>query len=256
MRWSSKLLIALSLVLFILIAFVFPTKSSDQKMIEEGRKATGSKISIPNIEREAFAKLSTAQKEEMRFLYQKIEKEDSLNLQLYKQIAGKWFTFASPEMSGVFAEKIARHEDADSSWAIAGSTYYMALNNLEEGDLKEYCRERSIVNYENAISLAPDRMDYKISRAQIEIDYPPKENPMKGVQLLLDLNKKYPEDVKINLRLAQLGMRTGQWEKAIMRLEKVLSVDKSNIDAHCLLADAHAQLGNEQRSKEHAEQCQ
>lgn len=252
---SSRVLVALSLILFVVLGFLCPTKSTEQKMIEDARKMKGSKISIPNIERQSFASLTPAQKEEMRLLYQQIKEEDSLNIQLYKQIAGKWFTFASPEMSGVFAEKIARFEDADSSWAIAGSTFFMALKNMEESPLKEYCLERSIDNYENAISLSPSNMDYKISRAQIEVDYPPKDNPMKGIQFLLELNRKFPENPKINMRLAQLGMQTGQWGKAAERLTKVLNVEQDNVSAHCLLTEVLLKLGDVERSRIHAAKC-
>lgn len=256
MNRSQLIILLASVFLFVLLAFVFETSSSEQERIKQMRKATGSKISVANIERQAFAQLNPAQKEEMRLLYKEIQEKDSVNVNLFKQIAGKWFNFAAPEMSGVFAEKVAGITDTDSSWAIAGSTFYIALqNNEDEESLKEFCLEKAKKCFDNAISLAPGEMDYKISRAQVEIDYPPEANPMKGVQLLLSLNKEYPDDPKINLRLAKLGVQTGQWEKSLKRLKKVLEVQPENNEVHCLLARVYSELNQTQQASKFRELC-
>ena len=256
MSRSQLIFLIASLLIFIVLAFVFDTSSSEQERIQQMRKATGSKISVANIERRAFADLSPAQKEEMRLLYKEIDEKDSVNVELYKQIAGKWFNFAAPEMSGVFAEKVAQITDTDSSWAIAGSTYYLALQNISKEDrLKDFCLEKAKKCFDNAISLAPKEMDYKISRAQVEIDFPPEDNPMKGVQLLLSLNREYPNDPKINLRLAKLGVQTGQWEKALKRLEKVLELQPQNNEVHCLLSRVYAELDQIQQASKFRELC-
>lgn len=240
---------------FIIIGFFFPTSTPDQLDIQEARKSSGSKISVLNIERNAFSSLNQARKEEIRLLYNEINEEDSLNIEVYKQIAGKWFTFASPEMSGVFAEKIAKVVDNDTAWAMAGSTFYLALEKLEDGPLKEYCLEHALSNYDNAISINSTEMDYKISRTQIEIDYPPADNPMKGIKLLLGLNKKFPNSTKVLLRLAHLGMKTGQWEKAEARLLKILVIDERNKKAHCMLAEVYHNLNDKESSVKHFTLC-
>lgn len=256
MNRSQLVILAASIVLFVLIAFLLDTNSSEQQRVQQMRQATGSKISVANIERKSFAALEPAQKEEMRLLYKEIDEKEAVNVELYKQIAGKWFTFAAPEMSGVFAEKVARISDTDSAWAIAGSTYYMAVqDNEEEERRKEFCLEKAKECFDNATSLAPEEMDYKISRAQLEIDYPPADNPMKGVQLLLSLNKEYPDDPKINLRLAKLGVQTGQWEKALKRLEKVRAVQPENNEVNCLLSRVYSELNQAQQASKYKELC-
>jgi len=60
---------------------------------------------------------------------------------------------------------------------------------------------------------------------------------MKGIQLLLELNRSNPENVSILYYLARFGMRTGQYEKARERLEKALSLDPAQRRLHCLMAD-------------------
>jgi tetratricopeptide (TPR) repeat protein len=254
MNRNQGLFIGASILLILILAFVFRTSSPEQDRIQQMRSSTGSNISIANIERKAFATLDPAQKEEMRLLYRDLNESDSVNLKLFEQIAGKWFNFAAPEMSGVYAEKIAKEKDTAESWAIAGTTFYLAVSKQKEERIQEYCLDKAKSCLDNAISLEPENIDYKISRAQIEVDHPPQDNPMKGIQLLLELNRNYPDNAAIELRLAKLGMRTGQWSKAEERLKKVEAINPTK-EVYCLLAEVYSNLENTDQFEQYSELC-
>lgn len=255
MSRSSIILAVLAIVSIVILALL-PTQTPEHLKIEKNRVLTGSELSIPNIERAAFDRLNPGQREEMRLLYSSIGENNKLNLEIYEQIAQKWFTFAAPEMSGIFAEKIADVEPSDTSWTIAGTTFFLAAKKSEDERLQDFCVEKARKAFDFAISLAPKNVDHRINRAQVDIDFPVKDQPMKGVQRLLALNKKYPDNSKVLIRLAELGMQTGQWEKAKGRLEKLIEWEPNHEKAHCLLAEVLMQLNEPLKAEQAKINCQ
>ena len=67
---------------------------------------------------------------------------------------------------------------------------------------------------------------------------------MKGILQLRELDAQNPDNVIVNLQLARLAIKTGQFDKAIARLEKTLSKDPNNRKLVCLLADAYEGKGD------------
>ena len=74
--------------------------------------------------------------------------------------------------------------------------------------------------------------------------------------LLLDLNKQYPENVSTLLALARFGMQTGQYAKAVTRLEKALQLEPENRKVICLIVQAYEGAGNVEKAKEFEKNCQ
>lgn len=68
--------------------------------------------------------------------------------------------------------------------------------------------------------------------------------PMRAILKIREVAKEYPQNTKANLTLGALSLRTGQFQNAVMRLQKVLSVDSTQPQAHQLLGRAHLYLGD------------
>ncbi|MBK7959387.1 MAG: tetratricopeptide repeat protein [Bacteroidetes bacterium] len=62
---------------------------------------------------------------------------------------------------------------------------------------------------------------------------------MNGVTLLLNVVQTSPSHYGANLLLGKFGIVSGQYEKAIARLEKVVSLQSEKIEGYFLLADAY-----------------
>ena len=67
---------------------------------------------------------------------------------------------------------------------------------------------------------------------------------MKGILLLRELDAQNPENIAVNSQLARLAIKTGQFDKAIGRLEKVLVKEPNNSKLICLLAEAYSGANN------------
>ncbi len=65
----------------------------------------------------------------------------------------------------------------------------------------------------------------------------PDEEPMKGIMALLNLDKKYPDYLPLQITLSQLAIQTGQWEKAKKRLGVILEKTPNQREANCLMVE-------------------
>jgi uncharacterized protein HemY len=90
----------------------------------------------------------------------------------------------------------------------------------------------------------------------IYAENPPQDNPMKGILMLLDLNKKFPENVGVLVNLGRLGLKTAQFEKAAQRLEKVIVLEPDNRSANCLLIEAYEGLGQKEKVLFYQNKCE
>ena len=66
---------------------------------------------------------------------------------------------------------------------------------------------------------------------------------MQGIQLLLDVVKKDPENIAANMNLGIFSIRSGQYDKAIGRFTTVVKT-APGADAYAYLAEAYEKTGD------------
>tara|TARA_Y100000588_G_C13691879_1_gene684790 strand:- start:104 stop:409 length:306 start_codon:yes stop_codon:yes gene_type:complete len=67
---------------------------------------------------------------------------------------------------------------------------------------------------------------------------------MIAIRSILDVAEQNPENSYAQFALGELGLQSGQFDKAIARFENVLNLDSQNGEAHLLLARARLALGD------------
>ena len=139
---------------------------------------------------------------------------------------------------------LAEMTGSDERWSIAGATFFGGISTATDPVLKKFCTEKAIRAFENAYSINPANIAHKVNLALCYAENPPPEEPMKGPLLLLELDKQNPGEPAVLLALARLALKTGQYDKALARLQSVLKVEPENNRAICLLPEAYNGLGN------------
>jgi predicted Zn-dependent protease len=86
-------------------------------------------------------------------------------------------------------------------------------------------------------------------------EHPLADEPMKGILLLRELDAANPNHVGVNLQLARLSIKTGQFDKAIVRLERVLAIEPNSQQANCLAADAYKGAGDATKAAAATKKC-
>lgn len=253
---NQSILIGSMIVLFCVIYFGLKTKPKAQRDLEMSRSAKIEATGIQNIVMESKKTLSKDDLnviEAMQTEYQSAAADED-KIEKAKNLASKWYEFGSPIVSGYYAEEIAKIENTKDAWSITGTTYAIGIKNSTSEKNIQFAKGRAVKAFEKAITMSDDNINDKINLALIYVDHPD-ESPMQGIQMLLKLNESNPENVQVLNQLARLGIRTGQFDKAIQRLQKALSLEPDNNTSICLIAQAYEKSGQAALAKEFQDKC-
>lgn len=249
--------IASALLLFFVLYFGCDTKPKRQQQIEKSRALTAESTDVSLLLDEAKKKLSPVQVAELEVKERLIDDTsvDSSKVSVLKQLSGAWYELGFPDIAGYYAQNVAEVVNTDTAWSIAGTTFLLCMQQTEEAKVKSFCSGRAVQAFENAISLAPEEVRHRVNLALCYTEVPPTDNPMRGITMLLELNREHPNSVVVLNQLARLAIKTGQFEKAVERLEHALSVEPDNTNANCLMAQALQGAGQAERAKAFAAKC-
>jgi len=250
--------IASAVLLFFVLYFGCDTQPPEQKAVERSRAMALEQTDLQVLLQEAKSDLPEKEQTQVADLERRLSevREDSNRVALLKQLSGKWYSLGEPAIAGGYAEQVAETLQTEESWSIAGTTYSICVQRSEEERVRDFCTDHAVSAFENAISLNPDNVANRVNLALLYTENPSEDNPMKGVQMLLDLNRKHPKNVSVLNSLGRLAIKTGQYERAVERLEKAVSLDPENRNAACLLSRAYQGLGEESESARYQRRCE
>lgn len=244
--------------IFFAMYFGCETKSKEQQTIEKSRVFNAQSTDISVLEKAGKAKLQGALKEEILAVEEmlSVAKNDTVAIiSAYKKLAGVWYEAGNPEISGYYAGQIAEIENTEEAWSRAGTTYAICVQRSPEEKVLEFCTRGAVAAFEKAISLNPDNIAHRVNLAVVYAENPPKDEVMKGITMLLELNRQYPDDIAVLNNLGRLANKTGQYDKALKRFERVMELDPGNPVATCLLSETWQGLGNTEKASKYADSC-
>ncbi|MEL7222242.1 MAG: hypothetical protein AAGJ93_13040, partial [Bacteroidota bacterium] len=233
------------------------TKPPGQQQVERSRVLQSETTDVSNLIRAAHDALPSDQWSTIQAWVEEVNSatSDSVKIAYLKQIAGSWYANGHPAISGHYAQEIAEIEGTEEAWSIAGTTFAICLQKDGDQKVKTFCQEKGIQALENAISLNPSEDSYRVNLALLYTDFPPPNEPMKGVLMLRELEEMFPESALVLTSLAQLAIRTGQFERATQRLAQALELEPNNKKAVCLMAQAQAGVGNQAEAQAFEQRC-
>lgn len=251
------LTIALSVGLFSLLYFGLDTKTTKQKSFEKSRLMSAESANIDVMLKTAKQALTGPQSNALLAIETQLESapSDSARAMGYQRLSGKWYEFGQPAIAGHFAEKVAAITNTEEAWSITGTTFTLCVQRLEEKRIKDFCTDHAVQAFENAISINPENIAHKVNLALCYTENPPADNPMRGILMLVELNKEFPNNVLVLTNLGRLAIDTGQFDRAVERLEQALSLDVENVTAICLLSKAYEGAGQAEKARQFAETC-
>jgi len=249
MTRTQGIAIAVAAGLFAILYWGLERRPPNMRGVDSVRTSNMSSTSANALIREASSGLNARQEAEIHGFEKMLDgaASEARKVELLKQLSGAWYRTGNPAIAGHYAEQIAQLMPSDTSWGLAATTYTLCLRvDSLSAKQRDFCSERALPSYENAISLAPESSTHKVNLALHYTDNPPADNPMRGIRMLLDLNKKNPKDVAVLVQLGRLALQTNQDEKAFGRLTLAAELEPDNRTAQCLLSEAARRTGNAQ----------
>lgn len=176
-----------------------------------------------------------------------------LSNETYDELTAFYHQRGESVVEAYYTELAARKMNNVAQMEHAGDLFEAtsAISNSEE--MKTFLINKAVAAYETALASDTTNLPLKMKLAGTYIEQG--TNPMQGIGILLDIVKKDPNNADAQLMLGKFAMMSGQFEKAIQRLEKVIYLRPRSNDVLFLLAIAHENNGNKQKALELLEQC-
>lgn len=167
-------------------------------------------------------------------------KTDTGNYQAHVLLARLYDESQLGLVAAQYVNDIAIRLNDERSWFNAGFKFYdFAANTIDTG-AQIYASKKAITAFEKVIAINEHNLEAKNAMAicyvQNDLDV------MAGVQLLKDVIKRDSNNVQANYTLGMLSRRSGQWDKARIRFEKLAQLDPLNSEAYFYLGEAYSSL--------------
>ena len=197
------------------------------------------------------AKLTTSQSIALGKLEHSVTRGDvaSQLINANTQLAKFWKdSIHSFEPYAFYLAEAAKLDKSEKNLTFAAQ---LILDNLR-GEADEakinWKAEQAITLFEQAIAIDPTNDDLKVGLGSCYVFGKgriggPAET-MKGIQELLGVVRRDSTNMKAQFVLGVGGFVSGQYDKAIDRLQKVIKAEPDNVEAIAFLADTYAAKGN------------
>ncbi len=171
----------------------------------------------------------------------------------FKDLAEFWEAQKELNIAANYYKKAALLENSEKSITFAGNLFLAIMAKTQKAEIKKWQALEAIECFKKVIELNPDNVSAKTALANCYTDGT--GETMKGVLLLKEVTAADSLNVPANLILGKLSVQSGQFDKAINRMNIVLSQEPKNTEAMYFLAEAYKGQGNKDKAIETFEKC-
>jgi tetratricopeptide (TPR) repeat protein len=252
---NKKLIFSLIGLIAVILLFKFGTTVATKSKTETPVVSTAKTFDILQFIQEEKKHLTSTQAVALGKLENSVTRGD-VNSQLITantQLANFWKdSVPSFEPYVYYLSEAAKLDKSEKNLTFAAQ---LILENLRgEQDLAKlnWKTEQAISLFEKGIELYPNNDDLKIGLGSCYVFGKGRvggpEETMKGIQQLLSVVHKDSNNMKAQMMLGVGGYVSGQYDKAIERLQKVITVQPENLEAIAFLADTYAAKGDKKEA--------
>jgi tetratricopeptide (TPR) repeat protein len=248
---KKQLIIAIAGLALVALLFIFGNTVAPKTKVQAPVAKAAKSFDILQFIGEEKKHLSASQLINLSKLENSVTRGD-VNSQLITantQLANFWKdSVKSFEPYAYYLSEAAKLDKSEKNLTFAAQ---LILDNLraEQDEAKlNWKTAQAIALFEKAIELNPDNDDLKVGLGSCYVFGKGRvggpEETMKGIQQLLSVVRKDSNNMKAQMMLGVGGYVSGQYDKAIERLQKVIKAQPDNIEAIAFLADAYAAKGD------------
>jgi len=158
-----------------------------------------------------------------------------------KQLAQKWDDVEQAVPSAMYLEVVAKAEPNLTNWLNAGDRFLKAFDNTRDSLVQPIMLQKANIAFKNATALDSTNNDAKTGLGITIVNG--MGAPMQGIAMLMEVVKNDPKNFKANMNLGMFAIKSGQFDKAIVRFNDIISKIKATPDAYFYLATAYENLG-------------
>ena len=163
-----------------------------------------------------------------------------------KVLAQKWEDFEQSVPSALYLEVVANSEPSLNNWLNTGNRFLKAFDNTQDSLVQPVMLQKANAAFTKALAIDSISNDAKTGLGISIVNG--MGAPMQGIAMLMDVVKKDPKNLKANMNLGMFAIKSGQFDKAIIRFNDIISNIKATPDAYFYLATAYENLGKKQEA--------
>ena len=163
-----------------------------------------------------------------------------------KLLAQKWEDFEQSVPSALYLEVVANSEPSLNNWLNTGNRFLKAFDNTQDSLVLPVMLQKANAAFTKALTIDSTNNEAKTGLGISIVNG--MGAPMQGIAMLMDVVKKDPKNLKANMNLGMFAIKSGQFDKAIIRFNDIISNIKATPDAYFYLATAYENLGKKQEA--------
>lgn len=244
-KTKQLIVIAGTIVLIVLLLFAttrLPKKNEETALTTTDNTDVGVNALVAN----AKKSLTAEQKQKTELLEKAIASSSDKN-GIYKNLVAIWDSLRQPAVAAYFMEQAATVSPTEKNWEEAGRRYYVSTQFSGESD-RPVLYKKAIDCFEKTLKINPSNVEVRINLAACYVEGT--SDPMKGITMLREIEKTDSNNVNLQLSFAFFSEKSGQWDKAIARFNKILKIQPDFIEAYLHLADAYERKGDKEAAVE------
>jgi len=169
-------------------------------------------------------------------------------VKVYRQLAAFWRdTIHYFEPYAYYTGAAAKLENSEKSLTFAAHQFLRQLKGTNQPLIKQWMADQAKELFEKALTINPSNDSSKIGLGSCYIFGSSAENPqevMTGIQKILEVAKRDSTNMYAQLMLGVGGVVSGQLDKAVERLQKVVDKEPGNLEGIFMLAEAYERKGD------------
>ena len=236
---------------FVLILFYFGKTTTETKPVQQMKPQASNQFDVQQFILQEKQKLSP----ELSKSITDIENTYLQTADKTQKIAGLntaanfWKDTAQNfKLYAFYNSEAAKLDNSEKNLTFAAQQFLTLLRDEHDEAMLAWESDEAIQLFQEAIKLNPNKEDLKIGLGSSYVfgkgrNGDPQQT-MKGIQELLGVVRRDSTNMKAQLVLGIGGYVSGQYDKAISRLTKVIIAQPDNLEAIAFLADTYAAQGN------------
>ncbi len=144
-------------------------------------------------------------------------------------------------------------ENSEKNLNFAGQLHLDLMHEAPYQGLQVWEAKQAINCFDQSLEANPNNDTVKMALASCFIQGV--GETMKGVQILLGIVKEHPDHVPANILLGKMAVQSQQFDKAIVRLERLKTIEPKNTEILYFLAEAYKGKGEKEKAIVLFEQC-
>ena len=177
-------------------------------------------------------------------------KSDQANLINLSRV---WDSLKFPFIAAQYLFDIAEAQPNEQNWQVAGSKLYEVASVTKDSSMQMMAASNAKNSFEKVLLINPENLDAKNALGILYIQV--NNDIMKGVQILKEVVAKDSNNLQAIFSLGMLSIQSGQLDKAIVRFEKLISLQPFNPEYYYYLADVYTKAGQKNKAIKTYETC-